>query len=250
MKSQLISAIQQSVKLYPDILPYLSRKARYISALGKPYPLEAKTQDAYSRSIWNRVLELYRGEVSGGDFVDAMAQLIEEQLTKAFREALRDNELDAEQVTQEPYAPALEDMILNEFDFVDGLANDIEAARTNESGFEQFRARADMWANRYAQAYDTAQTLILSANGGKMIWVLGATEKHCPFCKDLAGIVAFASEWEELDVHPQHAPNWALTGERNGEKGCEGWQCDCSKEPTDQRRSPKAFETIMNIVSK
>jgi len=91
--------------------------------------------------------------------------------------------------------------------------------------------------------------LITAENGGNLEWKLGATERHCPMCKGFDGIVARASEWEALDVHPQGAPNPALTGELNGEKGCEGWLCDCSLTPTDKRRSPGAYGRIEAVLA-
>ena len=241
MKRLIVSAIQQAVKSYPEVTPLLNNQARYIAAL-RP-PAEIKTEDAYYRQIWNRTLELYRGEIDAGDFVGAMAEIIQEQLTKAFREALRDNELDPDLVNEdgEGFKDELEDMILNEFDFVDGFAADIQQAAKDDAGFEQFQTRAGMWANRYNDAYNQAQVIIGEQYGINLEWVYGEAE-HCETCLSLNGIVARASVWDELGVKPQQPPNDILE--------CGGWNCKCSLQPTDKRQSPKAYETIMNIVTK
>lgn len=239
MNKQLINAIKTAVGYYPELRPMLGRRARYIAALGKPHD-ETKTQDAYFRQIWGGILDLYRGG-NEGDFIDGMAQSIEQQLTRAFRQALRDNELDPAQVETEPYAPALEEMILNEFDFVDGLASDIIAAREAETGFEQFRARAEMWSNRYNDAVNQANALIAEEEGNNLVWVYGDTD-HCETCRALNGIVAKAETWAELGVYPQQPPNDVLD--------CGGYRCACTLEPTNKRQSPKAYDAILNAVNK
>jgi hypothetical protein len=37
MKRTLIDAIRAAVKMYPDVLPHLDRRARYIVALGRKH---------------------------------------------------------------------------------------------------------------------------------------------------------------------------------------------------------------------
>jgi hypothetical protein len=81
--------------------------------------------------------------------------------------------------------------------------------------------------------------MIAAHYGQRMMWVYGDAD-HCSTCEQLNGIVAYASEWETLGVKPQSPPNPLLQ--------CGGWRCKCSLRVTDRRRSPKAFETIMNIV--
>jgi len=109
-------------------------------------------------------------------------------------------------------------------------------------------ARAEGYTASLQGVYNYAQ---MGGQVGVMgVWRLGATEEHCPFCSAFHGLVAYASEWRELGIQPQNAPNPALTGTRHGEKGCEGWRCDCSLDDTDQRRSPKVYDTLLNIVSR
>ena len=110
----------------------------------------------------------------------------------------------------------------------------------------QFRARVDLWVGRYDDVTNQAITFY-AERGQRLMWVEGDTVQKCDICTALDGIVAFAWEWEELQVHPQQPPNPALSPE-NG--GCGGWRCGCSLVPTDKRRSPDAFTTIMNIVTR
>jgi hypothetical protein len=112
----------------------------------------------------------------------------------------------------------------------------VDAAK-NELGWDGMLARAELWANRYT---DTVNIAILTTKEQKLVWNLGATEEHCETCAALNGIVAWASEWELANVHPQSPPNDLLE--------CGGWKCDCSLEPTEKRRSPKALTTLLDIA--
>ena len=238
------SLIRQSVALFPAAVHHLHGWPRYIARMKDTYPEPAqKTEGAMARQIYSRCRELYSGEIDRGEFLDAMADIVQEQLTRAFRAALRDNGLDPDLVNQdgEGFKDELEDTILHEYDFVDNLAADVEQAAADGADVGQFQARADLWAARYPDAYNQAQAIISEQMGGKLKWVFGDTE-HCATCEALNGIVLYAREWEELGVHPQQPPNELLE--------CGGWRCQCRIEPTDQRRSPRGFETVMNIVNK
>ena len=96
-----------------------------------------------------------------------------------------------------------------------------------------------MWSNRYNEVVNEAKIWF----GGKqrLKWKLGATEKHCTTCQALDGIVAYASEWEQSGLKPQNPPNPNLE--------CGGWHCDCSLETTDEKRSPDALGTLMDLAT-
>lgn len=220
--------IQRAIKAHPGALLYLNDAAFD----------HIKTQDAYFRQLWNRIREYYANEISGGQFLDALANLVQDQITRAYRAALREEGLDPNLVNAE-YQDNVERIILSEYDHVDGLAADVQRASAEGAGFEQFRVRAELWANRYTDAYNTAILDIALENGGKLEWELGATEEHCETCQALNGKVAFASEWEEAGLRPQNPPN--------GQLDCGGWQCDCKLSTTDKRRTKNALATIQAI---
>lgn len=197
-----------------------------------------KTLDYFVRVLGSWVYDLWNGEVTEDEFIDRLADLVEQQLTRAWNEGMRENGLDPESDMLDEWTQELQDIITSEYSYIDGFAADIVKGRGGSVA--EFQARAQLWANRYADVVNRAKVATASA-GAKMEWVYGDTE-HCDVCAALNGIVAFASEWEELNVYPQNPPNDLLT--------CGGWRCQCELRPTDQRRSPKAFDTIMNIVSK
>lgn len=229
--------IRAVTKAIPRVMPFLSGRARWIVALAQTSPTEVKTEDALYRQVWSAIQGLY-GNGDSGSFIDSMANIVQEQLTKAFRAALRDSGLDADLVNTDPFAPALEDMILAEYDEVDGLASDVQQAAKDKAGVAQFQNRAHMWANRYNDAYNQAMLLIAKLLGDNLEWVYGDTD-HCPTCEALNGIVASADDWIASGVQPQQPPNYALE--------CGGWRCGCALRPAFKLATPGALEKIMQI---
>ena len=223
------SLIANIIRAIPSVIPHL--KASYY-----------KTYDFMLRTIEGLVRGVYNGNL-GGDFVDILQSLIEGQMRQAYQAAFEDAGF-TDMFMPDYLNEALQETILQQtnFDYIYQYYKDIIDARTDGTSIDPLLSRAGLWANRYSEAYGNAVLLINSNNGGRMIWKLGATEQHCSTCAGLNGIVAFAREWDELGVHPQGAPNDILE--------CGGWRCDCSLEATDQRRSPKAYDTILNIVGR
>lgn len=238
MTNLYLSTIRAIVSRFPAVIPHLTGKARW-AALSTGRAADYKTYDYFLHELERMIRNVYNGNL-GGEFIDIMENLIIGQLTQAFEQAWED----AGDGTEFPdyLQSPLEEMILGQYDHVDGLYRDIIDARVDGTPLEPLLARAPLWANQWNTAYELALSLILQQQGGNQIWVLGETEKHCTTCAALNGIVMSAREWAELDVHPQGAPNGILE--------CGGWNCDCSLEPTQQRRSPDAYTTVLNIVSR
>jgi hypothetical protein len=251
----LPSAVRAIVARYPAIVPHLRGRARWVAFAhhaDQPMMLpgmgrfieravftDYKTYDYFLTTMQNLIHSVYTGTIAG-EFIDIMANLISGQLRQAFTQAWADEEGAGE--LPDYLTGALEDMILSEYDHVDSFYREIVDARLDEKPIDSLLARATLWAQRYTDAYEQARHLITMENGGNEEWVLGGTEEHCPECAALNGIVARASEWEQLGVHPQQPPNAVLT--------CGGWKCDCERRPTEKRRSPGAFDRIVEIVSK
>jgi len=230
-----LSTIKTLVKRFPAVVPHLSGRARWLAHSRGEY----KTYDYFLRQLEGLVRGVYAGNI-GGAFIDTMANLISGQLNQAFSQAWKDEGTGG--AFPEYLQSAAEALILTQYEHVDQYYRDIVDARIDKLPIDSLLARAALWAQRWTEAYNQAVALITAEMGGNMVWTLGATEEHCETCAGLNGIVARASEWDELGIHPQGAPNDALE--------CGGWRCDCSLTPTDKRRSPKAYESIMNTVSK
>jgi len=198
-----------------------------------------KTLDYLLRVLNTWVYDLWSGEVDKDEFIDRLADVIDQQLTRAWNEGMRENGLDPATDMTDEWEQELQDIIANEYGYVDGFAADIVNGR--DGNVAQLQARAAIWANRYRDVVNQAK-LSTASKGAKMEWVYNPDKEHCDTCSALNGIVAFASEWQALNVKPQSPPNIYLS--------CGGWRCGCQLRPTERRRTPKAFDVIMNIVTK
>lgn len=196
-----------------------------------------KTAEQFEARLSNLVEALYKETITAPQFVDGLGALISRQITLAYREAWRD---EGDGQYPDYLTAASEAAILIQFDFVDQFARDIVDARIDEKPIDGLLSRVPLWANRYNEAYNEAVMLISQKNGGKLEWVLGETEQHCTTCSNLNGIVAYAKEWEALNVKPQNAPNNKIE--------CGGWRCDCSLSPTTKRRTPGAYGRIEEAI--
>jgi len=234
-----VETIRAIGKLYPAIIPHLTGRARWMAFTRG----EFKTVEYYERELTRMIRNVYNGDL-GGEFIDIMANLVSGQLTQAFDQAWQDSGQEGQ--LPDFLTSALEDMILQQYDHVDQFYRDIVDARIDETSIDPLLSRAPMWAGQWDTAYKQAEQLINIENGGNLVWRKGETEHGCQTCADLDGIVMSAREWDELDVHPRGYPNDKLECQGGGPAN----NCDCTLEPTEQRRSPKAYETVMNIVSK
>jgi hypothetical protein len=199
---------------------------------------EYKTYDYFLAQIRGLVKGVYAGFI-GGEFIDTMANLISGQLTQAYQQAFEDEGY-TDFFIPDYLQTSLTEAIAYQYNFVDQYYRDIVDARLDNTSIDPLLQRAAMWANRWNEGYNEAVKLITAENGGNMIWEYGEAE-HCDTCRALNGIVASAKEWETAGVKPQNAPNPLID--------CGGWQCKCSLITTTRRRSPKALDTILNIIA-
>ncbi len=200
-----------------------------------------KTVDYFIRTLEGAVRDLYRMEIDEEIFITELADLIQQQLTRAWHEGMRENDLDPIEEMEPEWQEMLDTIILNEYDYVDQFAHDI-TQRSLETGGDQTQwddllSRARLWANRYN---DVVNQAILATKEQKLMWVFGDTE-HCSTCESLNGIVAWTHEWDEAGVRPQNPPN--------GQLECGGWRCQCSLVPTGNRHTRNALDAIYAAVS-
>jgi hypothetical protein len=228
--TQTAPIMRAIVKRIPQVRPLLTPRARWMTASPAPY----KTAEFMTATIERMVRTVYEGYL-GGEFIDIMANLIQGQFTQAYTRTVLGEGL----VMDAEFEAHLDELILGQFDFVDQYFRDIINARIDATPIDPLLARASLWGNRYNEVVSEANAEIARRFGKRLVWRLGATEQHCTTCAALNGIVAFAREWDAAGFKPQAAPNALLE--------CGGWRCDCSLTITDQRRSPRALETLLNI---
>ena len=230
------------------MLPLIATTADYLAKQGM-YPSDdawltraLKTVDFYQRTMWRAVKDLYDGALTKFAFEDVMIGLIENQLRRAWNEGMRDAGLDPATEMTPAFEEQLQTIILSELSYVSPLANDILTARANQSGYEQFRGRVNVWTNRYNDVVSQARA---AATRDNLIWTLGATE-HCDTCKALEGIVASADEWRMAGFKPQ--TDW-MGNLPNNHLDCKGYNCGCELQPTTKRRTAKALTLLLDIAT-
>ncbi len=230
----LLNQIQTAVEKYPEVLPHLSGRARFIAfAKGGEY----KSYDFFLTTLGRMVTNVYMGNL-GGEFIDIMANLIQGQITRAYESAWVDEGFDP---PMPDYLTASANrMIVSQYAYVDQYYRDIVDARIDKTPLEPLLKRAELWANRYNEAYNNAIALITKQNGGKLKWVEGDTKDKCKTCVALNGIVAYASIWTKLNVHPQGGDNPKLE--------CRGWGCGCKLLPTTERQTRGAEKIILSVI--
>lgn len=227
------TVIRDVVRRVPAVLPHLTGKARYIAAA---FSADEKTAEQFDSRLTSLVKALYKGTIAAPEFVDALAALISRQITLAYRDAWKD---EGEGEYPEYLSEAADAAIVAQFDYVDQFARDIVDARIDEKPVDGLLSRVPLWANRYTENYNEGVRLIAMNNGGKLEWIYGDTD-HCNTCRNLHGIVAYAKEWDALNVKPQGAPNSKLE--------CEGWRCQCQLVPTDKKRTAGAYGRIEEAI--
>jgi hypothetical protein len=228
----LSSYIRKAIETVPEVKPLLSGRAATLAP--QPY----KTYEYFLSTIEAMVRNVYNGYL-GGEFVPIMGNLIGGQLLKAYEQAWEDSGMTTWPIPtflQE----SLDNFLMTQGGYIEPFYQAILEAGVDQTGIEPLLVRAQLWANQYNTAYQNATTAIGVEFGQKMIWREGDTVKKCTTCLALDGIVMYAKEWEMLNIRPKNPPNEKLE--------CLGWKCECTLEPTDQRRSPNAFGRVEEIL--
>lgn len=183
-----------------------------------------KTVEYYQRSLWANVRKFYNSEIDAGEFIDEQIRLIEGQMRKAWYEGMRNvgYENPPKEMTAE-FDAELQAVIDSEFDHVLDFAQAIEDAKLANQPLEPFRARTEMWVNRYTDVVNQAE--VFTKPEQRFRWEYGDTQ-HCETCAALNGTVATGQQWTDSPYQPQSPPNDALE--------CGGWRCQCRLVPTDE----------------
>jgi len=237
-----IKIIQTIAKRYPQVIPYLKGKARFVAcadSLPEWADYFTKTVEFFQKTLERLIISVYNNQV-GGEFIDILANLISGQLKQAVDKAWQDE--GGEGATPSYLQELAMEATVKQFVHVDKLYRDIVDARVDETPIDPLLSRVALWANRWTETYNAAVALIVAQRGGNLVWKLGHTEEHCATCNALNGIVAGAVEWQALDIHPQNAPNNKLE--------CGGWRCGCTLTPTKAKRTPRAYELISAAIER
>jgi hypothetical protein len=230
--------LRQAIAKVPEVALLLSGKAATLA------PAEYKTYKYFLSTIEAMVSNVYNGYL-GDEFNRIMGNLIGGQLLKAYEQAWEDSGMTTWPIP-DFLQTSLDSFLMTQGDYIEPFYRDILAAGVDLTGLEPLLSRAELWANQYNACYNEAIRLIGVEFGQRLQWREGDTVDKCSTCLALDGLVLWAKEWDELGLHPQGYPNPLLECQGGGP----GNHCGCTLSPTDQRRSPKGFETALNIIGK
>ena len=182
----------------------------------------------YGRSIRAAARGLVSGIFDEFQFIDSMITTINQGLTRAFREGLKQAGATPKDLDTPAYLPerlALDAQINQNLGSLFSFSAYIIQRKVKyydegkkQLALNQVFTRALLWSNQYDKARALAFTM---ASGDALTtWRLGATEEHCKSCLTFEGRTYRASTWAKNNALPKSS---ALC--------CGGYQCDCSTVP-------------------
>lgn len=221
---KLITALQAAIDRHPKHVGVRLLREFYTvkaATLGIPYREAVKTVSYYDRVLSRDVRDFYNGELDAGGFIDDLIRLVEEQLTRAWNEGMRNNDLDPAKDMTDEWRAVLQGEIDAEMEHILDYAQAIEDAAAAGEPIQPYLDRVQLWVNRYPDVVNLS--MMTTKPEDRFIWVYGDTD-HCETCLTLNGIIATGAQWEESGYRPQNPPNDMLE--------CGGWHCQCRLEHT------------------
>jgi len=179
-----------------------------------------KTIAQFRRMLRRAVLLFWRGDDDLFSFIDRMIYAIDEQYRRAWREGMREINLDPARDMRPEWEGVLQARIEQEYNYVLDLAQAVESARNENKPVDPLYSRVEIWVNRYNEVKDLAKTTCGADR--RFVFRLGGAIDHCDTCQWLDGVVAFGSVWRDSGVMPQ-----------SPELICGGYHCQCRLEETD-----------------
>lgn len=183
--------------------------------------LQAKSLNSYRASLRAEVRRYVKGEVGDGDFLLGFFTAIGSGFRNAWKQGaavcgVRPSEFDIN----------IEDKVQGEINrqitfissFRDSLVKLTDGGQMNTE-----LAKVEIWVARYGEQVNKARAALCGQQ--KLKWNLGVAE-HCNSCKSLEGIVKTAEFWYTSGILPRVAGATYLI--------CEGYNCKCSLDPTDE----------------
>lgn len=184
----------------------------------------------FRASIRTAVRGLWTGVFTKKQFTKEMKLAIKNGLHRAWSEGAAVCGIAPDERTAEEQA-ALDAMVAGQYKYIGGFAKAIiRGNKANKGLLREMFKRAEMWIDRYQDAYFQAQNMACANK--KLKWVLGPTE-HCKSCLKLEGKVKRATIWAKNDIRPKHP-----------RLECGGFKCQCKLMPTNERGTPGRLPKI------
>lgn len=184
--------------------------------------------DTFGQSLRTAIRGLWSGNLELVDFLDAMESTLRRNLMIAWNEGANQCGIKPDELSEDEIN-AREEFINNQLTYTLDFGTAIqEGSRENGGALEPFLTRAEMWINRYNEIRTIGAAMACADE--KRVWTLGPTEKHCKSCGGFNGRVYRFSTWLNNNALPQ-----------NNNLCCNGFNCQCNLDPTEQRVTPGKF---------
>jgi hypothetical protein len=157
--------------------------------------METKDIKSYAANLRAMGRGLWMGAYDYFQFYDGMMRTIERGFNQAWNEGLKSVGMLPSETTDAERS-RLKVEIFNETQYIDGLAQFIEANAKNMGGkLGTVLTRIEGWKAAYDRIQQLAATY--AKDDPKMEWVVDAPKESCPDCQRLKGLVKRASYWRE-----------------------------------------------------
>lgn len=176
------------------------------------------------RGIRSAIRGFWGNQTSYTDFIAFMESSIRRGIRAAWalgaeKAGILENELTEEELI------ARESFITNQYLYIGGLADDIEANQKGTGKLQPFFDRAELWVSRFDEAVQ--QAFMMASQNKKLKWVYHPEKMHCSDCKNYNGRVYRANIWSKYNIYPMM---WHLA--------CKGLHCGCEFVETDEPVTP------------
>ena len=179
----------------------------------------------FRRALRSSVRGLWTGHLEFVGFIDGMIASIRRYITQAWREGAGSCGIKPSEMSFEEQA-RLQDFIAGQMNYLVGFANAIETnSKENGGKLGPLFKRAELWVNRYGEAYALAQSM--ACGDKKLKWVIDVSKESCSSCLLLNGRVYRASIWAKYDIRP-----------RMSRLACGGYLCGCRFVEVDEPVTP------------
>ena len=96
------------------------------------HALNVKTYGYMLNHVDKLARDLYSGSSTRDQFVDSMADLIEQQLRRAWNEGMRNNELDPQTDMTDEWEEIFQELVTDQFNYIEGYADAIVQGANND----------------------------------------------------------------------------------------------------------------------
>lgn len=187
--------------------------------------LDFASPEGFGVGIRNITRDLWRGSIDLAIFFALGSIILRSGLIGAFNRGAAACGISAGEMTGQELK-ARDEIVSVNIGFLGGYGEAIvQSARAVGGALAPILSRAEMWTNRWGEAFSEGQ--MLACRDQKLEWVWNPIKEHCDDCLKYHGRVYRASSWAKVGIYP-----------RSSELQCGGFRCGCRFQETDSPAMP------------